>query len=110
MSKYTPGPWKVGAKFDTGSASTSGVEISDIENSETVAVAVEGNDSGGIYTYQEVLANARLIAAAPELLEALINGAEIANRVYQMGDAEVRRALVGIYELNRAAIAKAEGK
>lgn len=97
MSKHTPGPWKVGAKFDTGSASTSGVEISDIENSETVAVAVEGNDSGGIYAYQEVMANARLIAAAPELLDAL---KELVDRYPNN---------VGITKA-KAALAKAEGK
>lgn len=67
MSKYTPGPWRVfaGTGFDY-----LGIEG---ENDQTVVIYGLDGDDGGVRgsTKEEAEANARLIAAAPELLEAL---------------------------------------
>lgn len=63
MSKHTPGPWKVDAMGNVWSADTKVCEMS-----EHPVIA------SGCYrekTDDEHRANARLIAAAPELLEAL---------------------------------------
>lgn len=54
MSKHTPGPWRVGGK---------GEYLNQLNIEPCVGVAY-GHDI-------ELIANARLIAAAPELLEAL---------------------------------------
>ena len=92
MSKHTPGPW-------VPYAGTSGVFI--VSNQamgyETVAHALALDD--GARPAKVVEANARLIAAAPELLEAC----EMALRLRLDDDSEVADAV-------RAAIAKAKGE
>ena len=82
MTQHTPGPWK-----------TTGANITDA-NRNHVATVTDGGTTDGE-------ANARLIAAAPELLAALKDIAETqwANGVPSSG--ALREA--------RAAIAKAEG-
>ncbi len=55
-TKYTPGPWHV---------ESPALSIADSQRIEVATVRTYGDDA-------EALANARLIAAAPELLEALI--------------------------------------
>ena len=56
MSKYTPGPWEQGL-----------LSKNHIWSASKDCVAVVGKDF-----YDDWLANARLIAAAPELAEALV--------------------------------------
>ena len=67
-SKHTPGPWKV---FNSKYADKPGIETDD----ETFSVVVFGkiSESCGVdgRTEDEKQANAKLIAAAPDLLEAL---------------------------------------
>jgi len=66
-SKHTPGPWEV---FDD----VEGCEFPGIDNAgESIVLCGSIFDDGGIRgdTKEERLANARLIAAAPELLEAV---------------------------------------
>jgi hypothetical protein len=58
MSKHTPGPWEL--EIITGAYVTAdGTHIADVHHGRTATAKAEGH------------ANARLIAAAPELLEAL---------------------------------------
>ena len=57
--RHTPGPWKIGRDISFGGRFGGKT----IRGSSTVAIAVFGSGRGG--------ANARLIAAAPELLAAL---------------------------------------
>ena len=91
MSKHTPGPWQVG-HFDSNM-----ICDSDGANRGCAPIArVEG-------TAAERRANARLIAAAPELLEALRGLLDPATNE----DGEWYRQA---REAARAAIAKAEGK
>lgn len=101
MSKHTPGPWRLLP-----------------EEADRAYVRVRGTIPGGRYkvanivtpTYhgappreaEETRANARLIAAAPDLLESL---AELLDALDQNGSCSYER----IREAGRAAIAKALG-
>jgi len=58
VNKHTPGPWGVTQKLNVSAGR------------RTVANC-GGYQDGGDATYQENIANSRIIAAAPELLEAL---------------------------------------
>jgi hypothetical protein len=91
MSKHTPGPWKAD---DKGKAVFIPLRAHHCEQLGIQVGFVSWEDD------KESLANARLIAAAPELLEALKRIADPRN-VHFAGDAQV---------VARAAIAKAEGE
>jgi len=62
MSKHTPGPWTANEEFDDG---------------ESLGIAITAGRLGQVVRVfdvgQEGFANAHLIAAAPDLLEALQN-------------------------------------
>ena len=95
---HTPGPWAV---FDSGYEQTRpGIDAA------VCAIVVYGtqSDSEGVHgrTIEERTANALLIAAAPEMLEALKRITE----AVQHGD--LHRFSV-LFDGARAAIAKAEG-
>ncbi len=62
MSKHTPGPWKVIYHFNVVSSKNRGVAT-------TGGYANNIEDSNALHA--ESVANAKLIAAAPDLLEAL---------------------------------------
>lgn len=67
-TKHTPGPWSVhilGQESERPGIEADGISI--------VIYGVRDEDSQGIHgeTYEQEMANARLIAASPELLEAL---------------------------------------
>ena len=95
--KHTPGPWHVNyTTFDNA----------------IVRFHIAGETHGSVYPVcehtleitpdsSEQLANAHLIAAAPELLEALKRAAAMMGRFPQCDEA---------WKQARAAIAKAEGK
>ena len=92
MSKHTPGPWK--AHFDEAYFVT-GPDLGRVAMMMNLKGA---HGLGGRRSGNESAANARLIAAAPDLLEAL--------QVIADGKcAEGEEA-----EIARAAIAKAEGQ
>lgn len=102
MTKHTPGPWVVheGDEIDIRSANPADLAQAPIYY--CIAENIGGHVHGENFDdYSEVEANARLIAAAPELLEALesfpgfLCGTE-------SGDAWI--------EQMRAAIAKARGE
>ena len=86
MSKHTPGPWSVGGPTEYA------FQLS-IEPS--IGVVFGGGE--------EVQANARLIAAAPEMLEALDNAADALDS--DNPDIQLRAAIVA-----RAAITKVKGE
>lgn len=91
MSKHTPGPWQHSVKL-SGSENHRGFRI---WGADGWALAdVQPADEDGT----EGEANARLIAAAPDLLEALKGVLRVADRKTDEFDAA------------RAAIAKAEGE
>lgn len=103
MGKHTPGPWKVEWDPDGGSA----LEPAVMHDGYYVATCHEmsGDAKGSV----EALENARLIAAAPDLLGALRSALLVLNGL----TSEHQRSLPVIRdELERmaAAIAKAEGR
>ncbi len=63
MTKHTPGPWQVGMAFDNYGATEIAIEHMTTAGNLIIAVALDG--------LQGQDANARLIAAAPDMLEAL---------------------------------------
>lgn len=64
MSKHTPGPWRVDAALDED-GNPLFVQVLTAQNYEVA------NTANGNFGDATELANARLIAAAPEILEAL---------------------------------------
>lgn len=88
---HTPGPWYA-----------EGSDIGSAENI-TVGVAIAGRTDDGYISHAQVQANANLMAAAPDLLDALKDALDV------MGDwgADGDPAWAGVA---KAAIAKAEGR
>lgn len=101
MSKHTPGPWMCRAYpqvVDLPKASKMIVIESDDENSYHIGFACSWIDNPE--TAKEAMANARLIAAAPDMLEALIDvrrALELANFTGELAvvDAAISRAKGG---------------
>lgn len=98
MSKFTPGPWKIGAP------PPSGEQTIGTQQGLMVAVATTGS---GVPTE----ANARLIAAAPDLLEALEESFDFPADFFECDDMDAVTITVTGRHLRmvRAAIAKARG-
>lgn len=99
-SKHTPGPWMVRTlDMSIGSIDAeSGIQVAQAQE-----VSVADRNSG----HWERIANTRLIAAAPELLEALIE----ADRLYSATLLLAQSIEAGKWANNvRAAIAKATGE
>lgn len=98
MSKHTPGPWTVQERehsfrvVDSRALKFDNSRLCDVQH---WAGATRGPDR------EEARANARLIAAAPELLEALKLCAVLVHDGNRQGDAAIEAA--------HAAIAKATG-
>ena len=85
MTQYTPGPWKMGIN-STGEEAIIG------PNGQVVADASWTGGSGCELTiYNE--ADARLIAAVPDLLGALKNIVTQYNAVHGIGDMEMQSAI-----------------
>ena len=93
--KHTPGPWRI------GTAPPNGEQAIGTIRGMMVAVATTG-----VGMEKETLANARLIAAAPELLNALQGMLRDHKAVHGVGDLEMQPALFQAH----AAIDKATGR
>lgn len=98
MSKHTPGPWSVTESSDWTGMSGVSLGIDDAAGQEGerdyhLATVVHGDP-------EELAANARLIAAAPELLEALEDALQYLQ--HHLPDEAL--------EPHRAAIKKARGE
>jgi hypothetical protein len=104
MNKHTPAPWHVGIGNGEGSIfSDSG--RTRLEDGGTTLYPICSYNRG--WNADEDAANARLIAAAPELLQALLS---ILEHSREFGDVEDHETmLVRIQDKARAAIAKATG-
>ena len=104
MSKHSPGPWTIGKV----SHAEQHVDIDSLNHDPFVGCdewramartyGTEGEEEIGSIV---MLANARLIAAAPELLEALTDCVEHMHWTQPQGEAALKKA--------KAAIAKATG-
>ena len=97
---HTPGPW------NCNRSSASGYDIVCSENSPTDVCVISRRDK----TTGEIDANARLIAAAPELLEALREFVSLMPSAEGLGGHAPIGAFQIVADLARAAIAKAEGR
>lgn len=93
-AQHTPGPWY---------SSSDGSEIFDQTEHAPVAFINGANQDSQFRTGPQVMANARLISAAPDLLEALQRSLNWLSS-YPGGNAN------GVYEQARAAVAKAMGE
>lgn len=101
-TKHTPGPWRTGTPYATGGNQCRRVPIVGGDNGpDEEVIAVVG---GGLASPCD--ANARLISAAPELLEALEDLASLAEAAMrEVGEYDIEAELADA----RAAIAKATG-
>lgn len=96
-TKHTPGPWKVSAP---GSFS-SGINVHAGEANKGTATYIALAGERGTECEAESLANARLIAAAPMLLEALVVLVDHAQETHPhfespRGQADIAAALAAI--------------
>lgn len=104
-TKHTPGPWHIYDYERTENEPFSRYQIRNA-GGEPVAMGSNYGDFGVFaWTSETKLANARLIAAAPDLLEALEKSEEALMACLKNSD-----ALGGLLPLIRAAIGKARGE
>jgi len=103
MSKHTPGPWSARSEDSEGGYS---IEPRDEPNSRVV-ICARPPWSGRA---DESRANARLIAAAPELLEALVWLTNTTCDVGKSGEPPTMNEHIEAIEAAKAAITKAEGR
>lgn len=98
MNKHTPGPWIAVGGY-----------VENPDDSKADICSCEPADFGqrGLHrTVEEICANARLIAAAPELLEAL----KLAYLYINGGPGYTTENFTAAHSAARAAIAKATGE
>ena len=98
MSAHTPGPWVTADGFGP---SPDGLAIQSLDGKNYLIC-----ECTGYYSLETTLANARLIAAAPDLLATL---RQIGIEATESPNSDANR-LELILSLARAAIAKAEGR
>ncbi len=70
MNEHTPGPWKESGNWYLATSSDTTITFTAITDGERTIAAVL-TDTREIENYDEIRANVKLIAAAPELLQAL---------------------------------------
>lgn len=113
-TKHTPAPWYIVDAINGDWPTGCEICIDDVEGGNPatdycIASAVHGDPD-------TLIANARLIAAAPELLEALRNALELSNKVgavlkcLEAGDTkhavrDAKEAIVFLRELNKSSLA-----
>ena len=102
VSGHTAGPWEVVENPDSGGGDTVISNAASIYSDDETYVAdvYRGYVGSEIVTHDQQLANARLIAAAPELLEALIDcrrALELSNFTDELAvvDAAIAKATTG---------------
>lgn len=105
-TSHTPGPWQIDPEIDHAITTQSGLRIAEVATYGAGLVSI-----GEIAPWHHYEANARLIAAAPELLEALqevLNPAVAALRALDRYPEPMETdPLFSALELVRAAIVKA---
>ena len=98
MSEYTPGPWQMHDEFYCHEEIYGNLDLVDGNVRGTLVCEVSEND--------ESFANARLIAAAPDLLEACKDAADAMSRMDCGEETRMGSALKKVCD----AIAKATGE
>ena len=95
-AKHTPGPWTIKGPSAPNRPKTDGGDYAIIADGKIIAEAIYQTDETD---FQPVIANARLIAAAPDLLEAL--------KLFVERDCSITTEE---FKMGRIAIAKAEAR
>ena len=113
-TEYSPAPWSHEPLQSTQGADIaivgSGQVIAVIQHDPDIQTAAEDEiDGDNVVWTAEDLANARLIAAAPELLAAL-EGIEVAASEYMAFGSMRRWGIIAAINTARAAIARAKGR
>lgn len=108
--KHTPGPWCVESAMGEDTDIALAYEIPSEGSPIIIATCFPGDkteeDDGDAITYKQARANAKLMAAAPDMLAAL----RVADDAICQATWEVRqKELTNASNIVRAAIAKAEG-
>ncbi len=122
---FTPGPWKTDERYEDSTEIVDSKGFSHV-TAEQCAILLgwdenfqhwsDSKEAHRDISREEQRANARLIASAPELLEALQLSLAAMNELgdilnfHDMADAETVEKLTPAFEMARAAIAKALGK
>ncbi len=103
--KHTPGPWKVCEQYTDRAVYPISHPIDN--DNQAVSILAEVNSCGG--TKEQCQANARLIAAAPDLLSALEGLLKVAEK--QIDQSATHEGLLNCQALanTRVALAKARG-
>ncbi|MGA7807866.1 hypothetical protein [Bradyrhizobium sp.] len=102
MSAHTPGPWHVGGIF---------MPNSDDPRANVWGPTPQGFQSGLVICKKAKPMDARLIAAAPDLLRACIESRKLGMKIYHNANAHEAAMDWGkVKALMDAAIEKAEGK
>lgn len=117
-AKHTPGPWRTffNQPDESGAVTCSIYAEPDMSNPHRGYVAdVYRNHVGSFIVDEEFRANARLIAAAPDLLEVARKAEQLASiaRDWNLYEVEIDGQMVSIYDLRDqflAAISKAGGR
>src|SRR5690606_2736111 len=100
--KGTPGPWQL--SIETPTIIKQDMSSIGLSRGGVLIASACGHISSELYpTYEQAIANARLIAAAPELLEAL-------TEIVAAADGDGWKQLDPSFAAARAAIAKATGE
>jgi len=71
MAQHTPGPWSFLEGEDDETPTSGPLTICDRANLDDLANVYSRDDATVSVPFEEAIANARLIAAAPDLLDAL---------------------------------------
>ena len=119
--KWTPGPWRVFEKMQTDSMPVDGTDkgigswlhscrqIASGERTLLGSVASDEGRKGGypsVQSFDEMISNAHLIAAAPELYEALEEAVVALEMVHRLNDMEDTEELTHL----KSVLAKARGE
>ena len=111
MSKHTPAPWALTETVHENIVSSWDVKIGDHEVNvfPYKRIFSEDRTQSGLVIDPQIMADARLIAASPDLLEALKAIVALEKTPDDVWDA-VEVVMPKMCEIANAAIAKAEGK
>ena len=104
--QHTPGPWESAGGDD------SSYEINIGESTAFIA-RYDKNTGAMVFSRDEMEANARLIAAAPEMLDTLLREYELFKNIYDMGllmlGTQMQEKFERSLEIKKSAIERATG-
>ena len=106
-TKHTPGPWSYETREPCGDTSRGWI-VTDPQSDNNDVLAHVDNENTREELGQSAEVNARLIAAAPDLLEALIN--TLSSFKSQVGRYTTDTIAIAVIKQAEAAIARAEGR